>query len=287
MFKKILVPFDGSENAERALPWVKRYAGPSKALVVLLRTIHREAVDDGPPVEVERLEAKDYLQRMERDLNYAGVPTKMVVKDGAAAFSIVKEAADEGADLIVMTTRGKSRIGRWRVGGTTAQVMRLSAVPVLVVRSQTSLRKQGHVRKIVVPLDGSATAEAIAPWAAELARRHKSSLLFLHVAARGTPTELERLELLRRRTGRLAQALRKSGVRATVRVERGDPATEILHAAGPEDLIAMTTHGYGGFKRWVFGSVAEKVCQTAAVPVFVFRGKAPAAKHRTLEGALA
>jgi nucleotide-binding universal stress UspA family protein len=287
MFKKILVPLDGSENAERALPWAKRYAAPSKALVVLARVIAHDPVDDGPPVKVQRLEAEDYLLRMERDLNYAGVPTKMVVREGAPVTAIAREAAEEGCDLILMTTRGKSRIGRWRVGGVTAQVTRLSHIPVLVVRSRTALARQGHVRKIVVPLDGSATSEMILPWAEALARRHKSSLLFLHIASRGTREEELRIEALRRRTGRLAQKLRRRGVRATVRVDRGDPADEILRAAGPDDLVAMTTHGYGGFKRWIFGSVAERVCQAAAVPVFVFRGEAPASKHRTLEGALA
>ena len=180
MFKKILVPLDGSENAERAIPWVKRYASPSKAQVVLTRSISRDPVDDGPPVELERQEAKDYLLRWERELNYAGIPAKMVVREGPPALSTVREAMEEGCDLIVMTTRGKSRLGRWRVGGVTAQVMRLSKIPVLVVRSQTALRRQAHVRKIVVPLDGSATAESILPgsrpWGGGTRRRCSSCM---------------------------------------------------------------------------------------------------------------
>lgn len=287
MFKKILVPFDGSENAERVLPWVKRYARDAKALVVLIRTVLAPPDAGGPPLAVERAEAADYLQRMERELNYAGLPVKMLVREGAAAFTIAKEAEKEGCDLIVMTTRGKSKMGPWRVGGVTAQVMRLARVPVLVVRSKTSMQRQAHVRRIVVPLDGSAAAEAIVPWAESLARLHKASLLFLHVAASGTRKEELRLAALRSRTGRLVRALLKSGVRAALKVERGDPAAEILRATGVRDLVAMTTHGYGGFKRFVFGSVAEKVCSFAMTPVFVFRGRTPAAKHRTLEGALA
>lgn len=287
MFKKILVPLDGSENAERALAWVKRYAAFSHAQAVLVRVVPKEAVD-GPPAAVIRQEAEDYLLRMERDLNYANVPAKIVVREGAAALTITREAAEERCDLIIMTTRGQSRLGRWRVGGVTAQVTRLSSIPVLVVRSRTALARQGHVRRIIVPIDGSATAETILPWAEALARRHKSSIIFLHVASqKASRMEEARLEALRRRTGRVARDLRKRGVRALARVSRGDPAEEILRAAEPDDLIAMTTHGYGGYKRWIFGSVAERVCQSANVPVFVFRGHATSAKRRTLEGALA
>jgi nucleotide-binding universal stress UspA family protein len=280
MFKKILVPFDGSENAERALPWVQRYAAASKAMAVLIRVTHE-------PHPHEIVEANDYLLRMERELNYAGIPAKTLVRKGGAAFEVARAAREEKADLVLMTTRGLSRIGRWRVGGTTAQVMRLSPAPVLVVRSQTPLKKQAHVRRIVVPLDGSATAESVLAWAEKLAREHKSRLILLHVRARRTEEEARRLEALRKRSGRLSQELRKRGVKSTVRVEEGDPATEILAAAGPEDLIAMTTHGYGGLKRWVFGSVAEKVAREATVPVFVYKGTAPTAKRRSLEGALA
>lgn len=286
MFKKILVPLDGSENAERALPWVKRYAAFSKAQAVLLRVVPKEARPGGLPPELEEQEARDYLQRMERDLNYANVPAKVVVRRGAPAVSVVREAVEENCDLILMTTRGKTGLGRWRVGGVTAQVTRLSTIPVLVVRSRTGLARQGHVRRILVPMDGSGAAETILPWAEALARRHKASLLLLHVGDPGA-TQEARLEALRRRSGRLARELRRKGLRAATRVEHGDPAEEILRAAGPDDLIATTTHGYGGFKRWIFGSVAERVFQAATVPVFVFRGLAPSAKRRTLEGALA
>jgi nucleotide-binding universal stress UspA family protein len=280
MFKKILVPLDGSENAERALPWTRRYAAASRAMAVLVRVVQRVR-------STEFREAREYLLRMEKELNYAGIPAKTVVLAGGAAFEIAREARAEKADLILMTTRGTSGIGRWRTGGVTAQVMRLSPVPVLVVRSQTTLRKQGHVRRVVVPLDGSAVAESVLPWAEKLAREHKSRLVLLHVRTRHAEEAERRLEALRARSGRLARELRERGVRTTVRVEDGDAAREILAAAGPEDLIAMTTHGYGGFKRWVFGSVAERVAREAAVPVFIHRGPAPAAKRRSLEGALA
>jgi nucleotide-binding universal stress UspA family protein len=279
MFKKILVPMDGSENAERALPWVKRYAAASHAMAILVRVLQE-------PHPHEVVDARDYLQRMERELNYAGVPAKTRVLKGGAAFEIARAAAEEKADLVLMTTRGRSRIGRWRVGGTTAQVMRLSPAPVLVVRSRTPLRKQGHVQRVVVPLDGSATAESVLPWAERLAREHKARLILLHVRATKGAAEARRLEVLRSRSGLYTLGLRKRGVSATVRVEDGDPASEILAAAGPRDLVAMTTHGFGGYKRWVFGSVAEKVCAEASVPVFVYKGAAPAARRRSLEGAL-
>jgi nucleotide-binding universal stress UspA family protein len=280
VFRKILVPLDGSENAERALPWVKRYAGPPKAEVVLFRAVTQAQSDTWFPSEPGASEAREYLGRIERELNYADIPAKIVVKVAPAATAIVAAASEEQGELIVMTTRGGSKVGRWLVGGITEQVMRLSPVPVLVVRSQTPLARQGRVRRILVPLDGSGLSETVLPWAEKLARFHRARLVFVHVyprGPRGTSADYdERYDALLKRTRRTIAALAGRGVKARVHVERGDAAEGILRTAGTADLIAMTTHGYGGFKRWMFGSVAEKVIHEAYVPVFVYKGAVPA-----------
>jgi nucleotide-binding universal stress UspA family protein len=281
MLKKILVALDGSDNAERSLPWVKRYGRPERAQVVLYRAV---GPDFGlPEVEAEALaEAREYLLRMERELNYAGVPCKTRIGRGPAAEAIVEAAAEERADLILMTTRGGSKVSRWLVGGVTEQVMRLSPVPVLVVRSRTALSHQARVRRLVIPVDGSRRAETVIPWAEGLARKLRARIVFLHVYPEWPKGVREihapRFDELRLRMNRTCLRMRSRGVRASFKVQRGDAAVRILAYADRNDLIVMTTHGYGGLKRWVFGSVAEKVVHESPTPVLVY--KAPAEARR-------
>ena len=250
MLKKILLALDGSENAEAALPWVKRYAAPERAQVVLFRAVDTSTLDkEFIPSQLE--DARNYLLRMERDLNYAGLPVKVVVRRGRPAESIVRCAVDEGCELILMTTRGRSTVERWALGGVTERVLRLSPVPVLPVRTQTALPKQGRVRRILVPLDGSKLAESVVPWSRKLARFFKSRVVFLHVYPTGVTglkaSHQPRYDALRRRVQRMIENMAKAGVKATFSLQRGDAAERLLRFVDRNDLILTTTHGYGGF----------------------------------------
>jgi nucleotide-binding universal stress UspA family protein len=273
MLKKILLTLDGSENAEKALPWAKQFAGREHAQVVLLRVLPPNP-DRGTQGR-EREEARRYLLGMERELNFAGVPTKVLIRRGNAAREIVDAARDQGCDLIVIATRGGSKVKRWVIGGVTEQVMRMSPVPVLPVFSRLGRSRQGRVRRIIVPLDGSRRAESMLWWAIRLARMLHSKLVFLHVMPvgeerpRGWNATL--YENLSRRLKRVAESLSKQGVKAEFRLQRGDAAERILAFADREDLILTTTHGYGGVKRWILGSVAEKLVHAAAIPVLVYK----------------
>jgi nucleotide-binding universal stress UspA family protein len=274
MLKKILLAVDGSENAEKALPWVKQYAARETAEVILLRVVRpEETLPEYLPGLVE--EAQKYLAGIERELNYAGVPCKLLVRKGNPARVIVHAADRERCDLILMSTRGGSRIERWMLGSVTEQVLRMSPDPVLVVRSRTTLPRQGHVRRVIVPVDGSKLAETALPWSGRLAKLLKAKLIILHVYPPGrsglrAPNQ-ENFKTLNQRMTRECIELQKKGLRASFNVQRGDPADRILAFADRNDLIVTTTHGRGGFKRWIFGSVAQKLIQDAGVPVLVFK----------------
>ena len=274
MLKKILLALDGSENAERALPWVKNYAAPEKAQVVLFRAVDTEYLEK-EFIASELQDARNYLLRIEKELNYAGIPTRIIVREGKPARAIVGAAARENCDLILMTTRGGSKVQRWVMGGVTEQVLRLSPIPVLPVRCQTAFPKQGHVRRIIVPVDGSKLAEGVVPWARDLSRFLKARLVFLHVYPMG-PAGLsgrneDTYDALHTRMIRLCETLRQTGVKAVFKLQRGDAADRILKFADRDDLIVTTTHGFGGFKRWILGSVAEKLIHEATIPVLVFK----------------
>ena len=276
MFKKILLALDGSENAEKAVPWVKQYAAREMAQVVLLRVVPPNP--DEYCRAKERQDARDYLLRMERELNYTGIPTKILVRRGPPSREISVTAREEGCDLILMATRGGSSILRWVVGGVTEQVMRLSEIPVLPVRSQLALPKQGHVKRVIVPVDGSKLAETVVSWSAQLAKILKAKLIFLHVYPNG-PRQQKRwntrtFEALNDRMTLLCKGLNKKGVKASFKLQRGDPAARIIGFADQNDLILTTTHGFGGPKRWIFGSVAEKLIHDAGVPVLIYKTSA-------------
>jgi len=279
MLRKILVALDGSENAEKALPWVKQVAVRETALVVLLRAVPTKDIE-AEFVAQELQEAREYLQGIERELNYAGIPTKLVVKKYQPTRAIVDTAVAEACDLILMSTRGGSKIARWAIGGVTEQVLRTSPLPVLVVRSRTMLPRQGHVRRIIVPVDGSKLAEAAVPWSGKLARLLKAKLILLHVYPKGTAALRTRMQesydALQKRMNKTCAALAGAGVKASFHVQRGDAAERILAFADVNDLIVTTSHGAGGFKRWIFGSVAEKLIHDASIPVLVYRTPAQA-----------
>lgn len=272
MLKKILVALDGSENAAKALPWVKRNALREKAEIVLLRVASLEEFGR-EFVHVELRQAHDYLERVAEGLLAAGISCKVVSRVGDPARIIVATAVGQGCDLILMTTRGGSKIKRWVIGGVTERVLRLSPIPVLVIRSRMS--PQGRARRIVVPVDGSKLAESVVPWAGRMAKLLHAKLVFLHVYPTG-PIGLktryqERFEAIDRRMTQICRELQKKGLKASFRVESGDAADRILAFAGPADLVVTTTHGNGGFQRWVFGSVAEKLIHDATVPVLVYK----------------
>ena len=131
------------------------------------------------------------------------------------------------------------------------------------------------LKKILVALDGSENAEKSLPWGIRLARLLKSKIVFLHVYPAG-PAGLrgqhrENLDALNKRMMRVCGKLQEQGRRAAFNVQRGDAADRILAFADRNDLILATTHGFGGFMRWVFGSVAEKLIHDAPIPVLVYK----------------
>lgn len=135
-------------------------------------------------------------------------------------------------------------------------------------------------KKILVPLDGSSCAENVLPVIETLARELKASLSLLRVVAVATfpgvdPTEAQ-VKAVREAEAYLQgveERLRAEGFVVDSHVRYGDDAEEIVdHAAQNDiDLIAMTTHGRSGVKRFLLGSVAEKVLRHATKPIFLVR----------------
>ncbi|MEN8615359.1 universal stress protein [Dehalogenimonas sp. THU2] len=141
MYKKILVPLDGSELSETILPQAVSVAKPSKAEIVLLR-VHeplepavRETLG-GDLAEkldtVNREEMENYLAKIARDLDGQGLKVSVVTVFGRPADTIIEYTGANAIDLIAMATHGRSGITKWAFGSVADKVLRLSPVPVLV-----------------------------------------------------------------------------------------------------------------------------------------------------------
>ena len=145
MYRKILVPLDGSELAECAIPHVEAVARGCEAPQIVLMQVTEPIYLPGEYVISEkdrkRLEAQhrataeEYLGGLRRRLGEDGLSLAAAVISGKVAETIVDYAEKNDVDLIVMATHGRSGVSRWALGSVAERVLRLSCVPVLMVRA--------------------------------------------------------------------------------------------------------------------------------------------------------
>jgi len=148
MYKTIVVPLDGSKLAECVLPHVENLAKGCQveniSLVRVVEPLSPMVVDDYAgiaPKEIERIEseltaeAQTYLQQRAQELKFNGVKIAWKVLSGKTAETLSDYATRTGADLIVISTHGRSGVSRWVWGSVADRVLRSSCVPVLMVRA--------------------------------------------------------------------------------------------------------------------------------------------------------
>ena len=146
MFTKILVPLDGSPLSEQALPVACTLAARFEAEVILLRVVVPETLVIASPAmgalypelpveqaKFEREEAAAYLARVREQCEVAPVTGTSAVFEGAPAEMILEATSRTGADLIVMSTHGRSGLSRLVYGSVAEAVLRGGRVPVLLV----------------------------------------------------------------------------------------------------------------------------------------------------------
>jgi nucleotide-binding universal stress UspA family protein len=141
MYKRALIPLDGSMVAESILPFILEVAGPLDMEVVLLRVLVPV-----PPMTVEgmqvviedagrlRAEAEEYLASIAAELRAKGVRVTTAVRRGEPVAEILAGAREADADLIAMTTHGRSGLSRLLFGSVAAAVLSHAEVPVFLMR---------------------------------------------------------------------------------------------------------------------------------------------------------
>lgn len=341
---KILVPLDGSENAEKIGGWVAGLAQPLGAEVVLVTVVdpdrielpestaehghpipgrpgpydrpgfettgalggasgmvggatttpgHGGAVTHAPGFGTQVLdrameEASAYIEREADRMNAAGVKVTGKAVMGNPAEEIVKHAAEIDADLIAMATHRGSAVARGVLGSVTDRVLRSAHRPVMAIHPESLSAFSGNLGQpetILVPLDGSERAASVVDLALDIAKSVGAEVEFFRVvqypyygvtavdASFYDPSlavshqqgeAREYLAAFKKRADDM-------GVKARTEVVTGAPAGMLLEQAKKlsRPLIVMSTRGQSGFKRWVMGSVADKVVRSSGLPVLV------------------
>jgi nucleotide-binding universal stress UspA family protein len=300
MFERILVPLDGSLEAEAVFSPLARLLRRKDAEVALFHAVPLSLPLPMPDLDQDAL---DYLERKRRELEGQGLRVSTHLRPGRAADAILNVAAEIEPSLIAMSTHGRSGVVRWMLGSVTEEVLRRSAVPVFITGpNPPELRRDpGTKRTILVPFDGSEESLCVVPLAVETARLFDASVAVLRVEdgvsggpdlgfvgiQMDGPSSLEgRPDLLDRDLIEAGNRFAVEGLRTTLFRVRGDIASKINHLARilPADAVVMASHGRQGVSRLITGSVAEEVARKAEAPVLVKRiGAAEALAPRVPE----
>jgi nucleotide-binding universal stress UspA family protein len=142
MYEHAVVPLDGSAVAEAIVPMIVKIAGPLEMDVVLLRVVQPlpQLVADGArhvvmdPAQERQLDAEEYLAALAVELRNKGIRVETLVRRGIPSAEILAGAREVGADLIAMTTHGRSGLGRLLFGSVAEDVLRHADIPVFLMR---------------------------------------------------------------------------------------------------------------------------------------------------------
>jgi nucleotide-binding universal stress UspA family protein len=143
MYKRVVIPLDGSALAEQALPHAIAQAKHFEAELILLQVLAPLPRSPllGEPARGRaqaslNTSVREYLERVVARVREHDIPVRVAAVLGSPHVKITEFAEANEADLIVMSTRGQSGFGRWLIGSVADRVVRGANVPMLLVRAQ-------------------------------------------------------------------------------------------------------------------------------------------------------
>ena len=295
MYTRMLIPLDGSQVAEQVLPYARCLAKALKIPVDLLEVVDLEALrllanpERGRYTDTlssEKMEAgKSYLEAIAQSFQETQVTC--VVEKGKAEEVVIERAASDKGTLIVMATHGRSGIQRWVLGSVADKVLHGSTNHLFLIRANDQAKAGGEapLKKVIVPLDGSPLAETVLPYVFDIAKKMRLEVVFVRAYALPTSgtdeyetysdelisqIEAEAQYYLAEKV-REAKAKGLENVSSVVNVGYGAEEIITLARNTPDNFIAMSTHGRSGVKRFVLGSVTDRVVRHSGDPVLIIR----------------
>ena len=280
----ILVPLDGSDLAGAAIGLAARLALGTGRALELIEAIEL-LVADTPAGTIEALErgASETLEETATGVQkeYGLSPTS-AVRYGSPARVILDEIVTQDASLVVMSSHGRTGVLRLLLGSVAEEVLRRAPVPVVFVPSRAAEAAASPLRRILVPLDGSALSQSgIGPVAALAGRLRAEAVVcrvYAPIAAEQTKPGQDRgvhdaAIQAEKYLSPIVADLRRKGVEVTAEYRQtADIAAAVLDiaAAVRADVIALATHGRSGLDRLQHGSVAEVILRRRPVPLITF-----------------
>lgn len=294
----IVVPLDGSEQAEQVIPYAEALRGPGGTLLFFqvinpsgpARGLFGDieiAVED--LIEQERNASKARLTEIAD--NWGDVLKKKPEVEayaGETVEAIEAIVTERKASMLAIASSGRGALSRWAFGSVADTLMRQAPVPTLIIHPNGDLAEDQAVapfKRILVPLDGSEIAEQALPEAARLAAAAglpvtlvqviNPSLEYSMVGQGMTPitpdlyNEVE-ADFTAQANEALDQGAAKLGAvkgGVTKTVLQGGTVEALKQYTEPGDLIVMTSHGRTGFRRFLLGSVAQSIINERVAPV--------------------
>jgi nucleotide-binding universal stress UspA family protein len=300
VYRKILVPLDGSDLAEAPLDYAQRLAAKAGAELILLHVcVPREchSLAHGGDSDTEhRLYLEGKAEDVRRSMARSGCENpvvRSVLLTGEPSYEIPRYADESPVDLIAMATHGRSGVRHWVMGSVAIHVHRCSRVPIRLVRSFPAKDSPPNwpERRILVLLDGSDLAEQVVPYVIDHGKMGHATVTLIRVnepphgsAAYPKSMPLSWEEYSRRVTNQqlqqsrsylqgIARQLRLAGLAVRTCSLLGNPASEIVEYIERHrfNLTAMTTSAVCAGGVWPIGSVASSIINGTSTPILLVK----------------
>jgi nucleotide-binding universal stress UspA family protein len=269
-----MVPTDGSQESEQAVPIAEQIARSQGAEALLVQVVEvppaRIGAYSGATAQIYQRylavleeEAGANLNRLRAQFEERGIRVRTVLRRGVPADVLLDLEREQQVDLVVMATHGRSGLARFALGSIADRLVREGTEPVLVARD---VQQAQSLATALLMLDGSELAEGAVPLVEALSGRPLKKVR-LFSAVEGLVYQDAATSYLNKMSERLLAA----GLQTEVVVEVGDPVELARRAALTVDLIVLCTHGRGGIDRFRHGSVADRVVREAGRPVLLVR----------------
>lgn len=279
LFKKILVPVDGSHSCLRAEQLAASIAKAFKSEVNVVHIVSHDFMHPElkanyqlPPLVLQKLEesymkaGQKIIQTAQEIFKEEGITIKTeLLKHEDPADKILQMVKDEKYDLVVIGNRAETPVKRYSLGSIAEKISLYAHCPVLIAKKKTK------IKKLLVAIDGSEQAGKALEYAVELAHRYRGKITLLHVKE----TKLFEMEpkLMKEVSANILNdaAAKIKNIPYDKRLEIGDPAKTILDLAKEEnyDLIILGSRGLSSVKRFLLGSVSAEVSMDAHRSVLI------------------